>query len=467
MSSTPRPPVAFGDLAPLPHVSRETIGRKRRALAFAAVGLLALAAAACATTQSPQGWSPPLLLKSAAGDQLIIAAHTGHLYALPPNVTTPVWQFPPVDRTTYPIASTSAARLSAEVNALSIPADQKTTLLTKVKNLNAQGPSVTDLKTFLNTTAASPAEKSKFGADVDAATAATRDALSNLQAFYGDLGVSADGKTVYAAAFRGVVLALDAATGHLVWATNVGSEMIGGVAVSGDTVYYGSKGRRVYAADAASGAVKWTVPTNGEVWSTPTVVDGTVYATSLDGTLYALDLSGKTRWTFKNANAGIAGAATVSGAYVYVGAFDNELYAVKVADGTQAWSSRGGNWFWGAPRVDGGVVYAANLDGRVYAVDAASGAPKWPKPFDTGAPVRSSPAVAGGGLIVGNKAGQVYKLDLSTGQAVGSAFLAGSTVYANLTADASGKVYVSPQSAQLIVLDATKALTASSTYTLK
>lgn len=443
------------------------MARKRWLAALPVIGLLALAAAACTSAQSPQGWSPPLLATPAAGDQLIIAAHRGNLYALPPNVTTPVWQFPPADRNTYPIASTAAARLAAEVDALSIPADQKTTLLAKVKALNAQGPSVTDLKTFLNSTTASPAQKSKLSADVDAATAATRDALSNLQAFYGDLAVSADGKTLYAAAFRGVVLALDVATGHLVWANTVGSEMIGGVAVAGDTLYYGSKGRELFAANATTGAVQWTFATSGEVWSTPTVAGGTVYATSLDGTLYALDLSGKTRWTFKNANAGIAGAATVSGAYVYVGAFDNKLYAVKVADGTQAWSYRGGNWFWGAPRVEGGVVYAANLDGKVYAVDAASGAPKWPKPFDTGSPVRSSPTLAGGGLVVGNKAGQVYKLDLSTGQAVGSAFLSGSTVYANLTSDASGKVYVSPQSAQLIVLDATKALTATSTYTLK
>jgi len=433
----------------------------------AAVLALALVAAACTSAPSPQGWAPPQPV-TVASQQLVIAAHKGHLFALPPDVTSAKWQFPPQDKNAFPIASVAADALDAQVDKLSISSGDKDSLHTKIGALAVQGPTVSDLKAAVKATSASNDEKSRLTDAIDAATKATKDAINSPQAFYGDIGVSPDSKTLYAAAFRGYVYALDAATGRIIWVNAVGSEMIGGIAVSkdGKTVYYGSKGKEIFARDAATGAPVWTFDARGEVWSTPTIAGDTIYATSLDGTLYALDPSGKARWTFRRANAGIAGAATVEGDAVYVGAFDNKLYSVKTSDGTENWSVKADNWFWGAPRVQDGTVYAANLDGRVYAVNVADGKLKWGKPFDTGSPVRSSPAFAGGGLVVANKAGRVYKLDESAGTAIGNPYVSGSTIYANLTADSSGKVYVSPQAAQLIVLDATNELQVSQLYGL-
>ncbi len=402
----------------------------------------------------------------ANNQQLIIAAHTSKLYALPPTVTTAVWQFPPVDKNSLPISQVEAAQLTGTVDALNIPSDQKSSLKTKVQSLNVQGPSVNDLKNAVKASSASPADRTKVDDQIDAITSFDKKAISSPQAFYGDIGVSPDSKTIYTASFRGYVFALDSATGHIVWIQNTNAEMVGGIAVDNGTVYYGSKGSEVFAVDAASGKIKWTFATKGEVWSTPTVADGTIYVTSLDGTVYALDGSGKSRWTFSNPNAGIAGSATVNGSAVYVGAFDNKLYSIKTSDGTENWSYQAGNWFWGAARVQDAVVYAANLDGKVYAIDDASGKLKWNKPFDTGSPVRSSPAIAGGGLIVANKAGQVYKLDLSSGESMGSPYNAGSTIYANLTARSPATVYVSPQSPQLVVLDASGNLKVDSSYGL-
>lgn len=428
----------------------------------------ALIAAACTRAASPQGWAPPEPVE-VNGQQLIVAAHKAKLFALPPNVQTPEWVFPPNDKTVYPIASIDAAALDKQIDALSISSDQKTTLHTKVKALMVQGPSINDLKDAVKATSASSDEKSKLNSAVDAAVKSVKDAISSPQAFYGDIGVSPDSKTLYATAFRGYVYALDASTGHVVWLQKIDSEMIGGVAVSADgkTVYYGTKGKQFFARDAATGAQTWVFEARGEVWSTPTIAGDTMYTTSLDGTLYALDpATGKQKWMFSDAKSGIAGAATVDSGTVYVGAFDNRLYAVNASDGTPKWSYKAGNWFWGAARVQDGAVYAANLDGKVYAVNEADGTLKWGKPFDTGSPVRSSPAFAGGGLVVANKAGNVYKLGLSDGSAIGSPYKVGSTIYANLTADKSGKVYVSPQAAQLIVLDATNELSESQTYGL-
>ncbi|MGH7622250.1 MAG: PQQ-binding-like beta-propeller repeat protein, partial [Gemmatimonadaceae bacterium] len=444
-------------------VSRETIWAPRTLLALAAVGLLAVTAAACTRAPSPQGWAPPQPVM-ANNQQLVIAAHKAKLYALPPTVTTATWQFPPVDKNSYPVATVEAALLDSMVDALSVSADQKTSLHTKVKNLNIQGPSVKDLKDAIKASGASSTDQTRLNDAVDSTTNADKAAISSPQAFYGDIGVSADSQTVFAASFRGYVFALDSATGHMVWEQKVGSEMIGGVAVDGNTVFFGSKGKQIFAADAKTGHNNWTFDAQGEVWSTPTVADGTLYVTSLDGTVYSLNESGKQLWTFKNANAGIAGAATVAGDAVYVGAFDNKLYSIKTSDGTMNWSYAAGNWFWGAVKVKDAVVYAANLDGKVYAVDDATGKLKWD--HDTGSPVRSSPTVAGGALIVANKAGQVQKLNLSSGQSMGSPYNAGSTIYANLTSLGDNTVYVSPQSPQLVVLDASGDLKVDSSYGL-
>ncbi|MBF6601005.1 MAG: PQQ-like beta-propeller repeat protein [Dehalococcoidia bacterium] len=452
---------------PAADVSRETTRRRRRRrlLALAAVGAATLVLVACTRAPAPQGWAPPQPVM-ANNQQLVIAARKAKLYALPPSVTTATWQFPPVDKNSYPVDSVSAAKLAAMVDALSIGADQKSSIQTKVKNLNIQGPSVSDLNNAINGSAASPDNKTKLTTAVDQITQADKTAIASPQAFYGDIGVSSDSKTVYAAAFRGYVYALESATGRLVWVQKLNDQMVGGVAVDGSTVYYGSKGKRLYAADATTGAIKWTFAAAGEIWSTPTIAAGTIYATSLDGTVYALDTAGKQRWTFKNANAGIAGAVTVAGDALYVGAFDNRLYSVKVSDGTENWAFVAGNWFWGAPRVQDGVVYAANLDGKVYAVDASKGSLRWARPFDSGSPIRSSPTMVGGGLIVANKAGKVYKLEPATGRPVGSAYNAGSTIYANLTGMPPDTVYVSPQSPTLIVLNASGNLTLASSYPL-
>ena len=73
---------------------------------------------------------------------------------------------------------------------------------------------------------ASNSEKSDLTSAVDTLTKADSDALSSLQAFYGDIGVSANGKTIYPTAFKGYVYALDAASGHMLWERKIGAEMI-------------------------------------------------------------------------------------------------------------------------------------------------------------------------------------------------------------------------------------------------
>lgn len=449
-------------------VSRETRGRRPKALlAGAALASLALLAAACGRPPGPVGWAGALPI-TVDSQRLILVGHTGHLYAMQDDSSVAKWQFPPKDKTTYPISTETSDQLNAAIAAMSIDDSAKTELKKRVSDLTVTGATGDALKLAITGSGATDQQKSDLKKLVDNALTFEKDALNNLKAIYGDTAVSPDGKTTYVPTFRGIVFALDTATGNVRWVRNAGAGIVGGVAVDGDTIYFGTKSNRLFAFNAKTAKQQWAFKTKGEVWATPAIDGDTIYVTSLDGSLYALDKSGKQKWVFSSASSGIASKAVVAGDAVYIGSFDNKLYSVKKSDGTMNWSLAAGNWFWAAPVIQDGTVYAASLDGKVYAVDAATGAKKWPQPFDTGSAVRSGPLIAGGGLFVAAKSGRVYKLDLATGQPVdgGTPVELGVTVLANLASDGDKTVYVVPTSAVLYVLNAAGALSAPGSFPL-
>jgi len=323
------------------------------------------------------------------------------------------------------------------------------------------GSTIDALEEAVDATSAEDGARSDFKSAVDSATRFERDALDDIEALYGTIGVSEDGETAFVPAFGGAVFALDTRTGYTRWIVVPDEALVGGVAVDGDTIYVGSKGKRLYALDAATGERRWDFETDGEVWATPTLDDETIYVTSFEGSVYALDRSGNQKWAFHGADAGIASRPAVAEGSVYVGAFDSRLYALSAADGALQWSFKGDNWFWATPVVEDGVVYAASLDSKVYAVDARTGERRWDKPFDTGAPIRSSPIIAGDGLVVAGRNGEVFKLDLATGAAQSGPIEAGTKVYADLTTDGAS-VFVKPTSATLYVMDAAGGLASQS-----
>ncbi|MBI5285563.1 MAG: PQQ-like beta-propeller repeat protein [Chloroflexi bacterium] len=438
--------------------------RRILALGALALGAVALVAAGCSKPPSPQGWAAARPVK-AEGQGVVLVAHKAKLYALPGQTaddlsSNALWQFPPKDKNTFPVSEQTAETLSAGIDGLDGVADaEKTRLKKMVTELNVSGSSAGTLKDALKSSGASDAQRKQLADAIDTTIKFEKGSLDRLQAFYGDIGISADNQTAFLTSFRGMVFAIDIASGQTRWIRDAGAGVIGGIAVEGYTLYFGTKGKRVYAVDAKTGDRTWQFATKGEVWATPVIDGDTIYVTSLDGSLYALDKSGKQRWVFSDAGSGIAARPAVSGDAVYVGSFDNKLYSVNKTDGTMNWSLKAGNWFWATPVVRDGIVYAASLDGKVYAVDASTGASRWERPFDTGAEVRSGPAVAGGGLIVAARNGKVFKLDLSSGQAdAGSPVTAGTKILADLSTDGANTVYVVPKSATLYVVDASSQL---------
>jgi eukaryotic-like serine/threonine-protein kinase len=262
----------------------------------------------------------------------------------------------------------------------------------------------------------------------------------------------AGGALVVVASRDGFLHAIDAATGRERWKLALGTELpfhwgwdfiLSTPAVDGDRLYVGSGSGEVLAVEAASGKVIWRHATAARVRSSPTVADGVVYVGSFDGYLYALDAAtGGERWKFAtegtkldSATAGfdrqsIQGSPAVSADQVVIGGRDGMFYGVDRATGTQRWRmDHGMPWVIASPAIADGKAVVGSSDGRfVTAVDLAAGKEVWRS--RTGSNQLSSPAVGGGVVVVGDFTGAVIALDLASGRELWR-FMAGEGVFSS------------------------------------
>lgn len=191
------------------------------------------------------------------------------------------------------------------------------------------------------------------------------------------------------------VAALDAHTGRTVWRFGAGVVETPPL-LAGGRVYFGSWDRRVYAVDARTGRLAWSFATGGKVKAGVALAGGTIFAVSYDGRLYALDArTGRLRWS---AGAGGLGGlyATPSVAHgrVFVGSTNGRVYAFAARTGAPLWSTATGSFVYSPAALSGGTVYVGSYDHRLYALSQATGAVRWT--FAAGAPISGAPTVLDG-----------------------------------------------------------------------
>jgi outer membrane protein assembly factor BamB len=173
---------------------------------------------------------------------------------------------------------------------------------------------------------------------------------------------------------KGMIFALDAATGDLVYQVQMDDKIWSTPAIEGDTLYFGSFDKKIYAMNIADGTVKWEYPTEGAIVATPLVVNGTVY----------------------------------------IGSLDRNLYALNASDGGLKWNFTARNWFWAEPVLYNDMIYAGCLDSRIYVIRASNG--EKVAEFDLGYPISSQPVVVGSSVIFATRKGAVYSLATDTNQ---------------------------------------------------
>jgi outer membrane protein assembly factor BamB len=276
----------------------------------------------------------------------------------------------------------------------------------------------------------------------------------------------ADGR-LYLPTFAGLLVALDPATGRVLWRYDSGRCAWASPAVAAGLVVQtfllrppacrpDGSGRGVLAAfDAATGAVRWRVPLP-PTESSPLVAGGLVWIGDWSGTVSAFDLlTGRLRWRFR-ADGPVKSSPALAGGRLYAATYAGSLYALDPWTGAELWRAsvqrRLGpdGRFYSTPAVAHGRVYIGATDGKIYAYGARTGALRWS--FSTGGYVYAAPAVWGPLVLIGSYDGRLYALDAATG-AVRWSFAAHGRISGGASV-VGGIVYVSTLAERTFALDA-------------
>jgi outer membrane protein assembly factor BamB len=276
----------------------------------------------------------------------------------------------------------------------------------------------------------------------------------------------ADGR-LYLPTFAGLLVALDPATGRVLWRRASGRCAWASPAVASGLVVetfllrppacrpdVDARGMLV-AFDARTGAVHWRVRL-AATESSPLVAGGVVWIGDWSGAVSAFDLrTGRRRWTF-HADAAVKSSVTLADGKIFAGTYGGSLYALDPWTGAELWRSsvqrRLGpdGRFYSTPAAAHGRVYIGATDGKVYAFAARDGTLLWS--HSTGAYVYSAPAVWRDLVLIGSYSERFYALDAATG-AVRWSFAAGGRISGGASV-IGHVVYVSTLSERTFALDA-------------
>lgn len=152
------------------------------------------------------------------------------------------------------------------------------------------------------------------------------------------------------------------------WHVDAGS-VRGGPALVDGTVYASSDDGVLYAVNAADGTVMWRHEAGNAIGTTPAVADGTVFAGTDNGSLFAISTTdGSQEWTAAVGD-GVGGGVSVANGRVYVGGEDGSVYAFSTGRGEQRWRFETGGPVRTRPVVVNGTVIVGTQDSHVYALE--------------------------------------------------------------------------------------------------
>jgi outer membrane protein assembly factor BamB len=219
----------------------------------------------------------------------------------------------------------------------------------------------------------------------------------------------------------GEVVAYAARTGAVRWRFRLGPCESSPLVVGG-LVYVGDWHSHVYALDATTGRQRWRFTTGGAVKGSVTFDDGKVFIGAYDGHVYALDArSGREVWRASSQSrlGGLGwfySSPAVAHGRIYIGSTDTKVYSFGERTGELRWSSSTGRYVYASPAVWRDLVLVGSYDHTFYAFDAATGAVRWR--FTANGPISGSASVVDGIAYFSTLAMRSYGLDARTGRLV-------------------------------------------------
>ena len=208
------------------------------------------------------------------------------------------------------------------------------------------------------------------------------------------LSLALEGKHVFAAGYKGEVIAYDVGTGHVDWRSKLKkTPFSGGPAAGGGLVAVGTSEGEVVALEADTGKERWRVRLNGEILAAPAVSERAVAVRTVDGKLRALSpKDGHELWTQEQQVPRLSLRGTsrpvIAGDFVLCGFDNGKVVAINNADGSVQWEAviqapHGRTELErlvdidSTPRVLGPDVFTVGFQGRVARLNLENGQVWW------------------------------------------------------------------------------------------
>ena len=208
---------------------------------------------------------------------------------------------------------------------------------------------------------------------------------------------------------------LDKATGSEVWAYSDSQGFyLGQAAIYNGVVYAPNNDGILYALDADNGSLIWTFETGHYLWSQPVIANDTIYVGSMDHSVYAISLDGDKVWSYELSGA-VSGAPIMSedGSMVFAGSLGNQMVALDATTGDLVWSFDTAKSVWGTSVVADGKLVFTDTAGNIYIVSAEDGVGIWQTEI-AGEIVGGATSI-GDGFVVATQDGQIKAYDFDGG----------------------------------------------------
>ena len=233
--------------------------------------------------------------------------------------------------------------------------------------------------------------------------------------------------SLYAADYKGLLMAIDADSGRSRWQIKTKLPFTGGPGISEDLLMMGTQDGEVFAFDASTGTQLWSATVTSEVLASPTEADGVVVIRCIDGRVFGLDAeTGQRLWIYDHSvplltlrgNAPVLLRAGVA----YVGYDGGQVVALRIDDGTLIWeqtlvTTEGRTELERLSDIDGQLMFIASdllvssYKNRLASLAADSGRLLWFKDISSASGVDVNRI----NLTLSDKEGNVWLLDRRNG----------------------------------------------------
>ena len=244
-------------------------------------------------------------------------------------------------------------------------------------------------------------------------------------------GVASDGNMVYATTAFGNIMAMDAATGELLWGKRIDGPIRAAPTVANGQVYVTSISNEVFCLSAADGSILWKFEGVAEAASllsstSPAVNNGVAVIPYTSGEIIGFNVSdGRPLWGDSLVRTGnlsslaslndISGRPVMEGNQAIAISHSGRMIAVNAQTGERLWSKNVSGTQ--TPWIAGPYVFVITDDRVMLALTRDEGRVRWSRELPV-EQVWSGPVLAGGRLIAVSSQGLMINVNVQTGEIV-------------------------------------------------